>query len=130
MGMQCLSHSSIILKSSKNLLLQVDVLQFIGVGIAEHPLEGGIDAQETPLLIGLIDPVGSIFDYGAKTRLRYAKGLLGSFPLRNVAIYDDHFFGYAAHRRDNSGSGFEHPPGPVLVAHSVLQSPSNSGTPC
>src|SRR5579859_2762144 len=127
--MQCLLHASKILKPSENLPLQVDVLQFIGRGITEHPLKGRIDAQKTPLIIGLIDTVRSIFDYGTKTRFRYAQRLHGSFPLRNVAIYNDHFFGHATRRRDSSCSGFEHSPRPVLVAHSVLQSPSNSRTP-
>src|SRR5579863_86934 len=127
--MQCFSHSSKILKTSKNLSLEVDVLQFIRAGVTEHSLKSRIYAQKTPLIVGLIDAIGSIFDYGTKTRFRYAQRLHGPSPLRNVAIYNHHFFGDATRRRDDSCSRFEHSPGPILMAHSVLQSLPNSRTP-
>src|SRR6266702_5001271 len=127
--MQRLSHSSKILEPSKNLFLQIDVLQFFDGGITEHSLKGGIDPQETSLIVGLIDPVRSIFDHGPKTRFRHTQRLHSSFPLRNVAIHDNHLFRHTTRRRDNSRRGFEDSPRSVLVAHSVLQCSTNAREP-
>ena len=97
------------------------------VGILQHPLERGIDAQELAVDRGTIDAVGCAFDKRSEAGFGLAERFDGLPAIGDVATDDDQFFRHALGVENDAGSRFENPPRAVFVEHAVFEGLPFSG---